>query len=141
MLCAVFGCGWKIGDTALHTTVYACHKANKQTKRESKKQSCCNIVLSLYYLKKLGVREGFSEVIFPHIKHITIAIIGLEHQNIVSHTFKHVVFKASNLSTAVYCFTFIWQKILKIPMIIRKMSAGLTNLFSYRFSELIVHKK
>ena len=69
MLCAVFGCGWKIGDTALHTTVYACHKANKQTKRESKKQSCCNIVLSLYYLKKLGVREGFSEVIFPHIQH------------------------------------------------------------------------
>lgn len=110
MLCAVFGCGWKIGDTELHTTVYACHKANEQTKKESKQQSCCNIVLSLYYLKKLGAREGFTEVIFPNIKYITIAIIGLEHQNIVRHTFKHVVFKASNLSTAVYCFTFIWQQ-------------------------------
>lgn len=110
MLCADFGCGWKIGDTELHTTVYACHKANEQTKKESKQQSCCNIVLSLYYLKKLGAREGFTEVIFPNIKYITIAIIGLEHQNIVRHKFKHVVFKASNLSTAVYCFTFIWQQ-------------------------------
>lgn len=110
MLCADFGCGWKIGDTELHTTVYACHKANEQTKKESKQQSCCNIVLSLYCLKKLGAREGFTEVIFPNIKYITIAIIGLEHQNIVRHTFKHVVFKASNLSTAVYCFTFIWQQ-------------------------------
>lgn len=110
MLCADFGCGWKIGDTELHTTVYACHKANEQTKKESKQQSRCNIVLSLYYLKKLGAREGFTEVIFPNIKYITIAIIGLEHQNIVRHTFKHVVFKASNLSTAVYCFTFIWQQ-------------------------------
>lgn len=110
MLCADFGCGWKIGDTELHTTVYACHKANEQTIKESKQQSCCNIVLSLYYLKKLGAREGFTEVIFPNIKYITIAIIGLEHQNIVRHTFKHVVFKASNLSTAVYCFTFIWQQ-------------------------------
>lgn len=110
MLCADFGCGWKIGDTEVHTSVYACHKANEQTKKESKQQSCCNIVLSLYHLKKLGAREGFTEVIFPNIKYITIAIIGLEHQNIVRHTFKHVVFKASNLSTAVYCFTFIWQQ-------------------------------
>ena len=101
MLCVVFGCGWKIGDTALHTTVCACHKANKQKKERVKKQSCCNTVLSLYYLKKLGTRKGFSEVTFAHIKYITIAIIGLEHQNIVRHTFKHVVFKASNLSTAV----------------------------------------
>lgn len=96
-----------------HSVTHNCVRMSqsKQTKkRESKKQSCCNTVLSLYYLKKLGAREGFSEVIFPHIKHITIAIIGLEHHNIVSHTFKHVVFKASNLSTAVYCFTFIWQK-------------------------------
>ena len=29
-------------------------QTNKQTKRESKQQSCWNIVLSLYYLKKFG---------------------------------------------------------------------------------------